>query len=353
MAVNARSIACGLHGFSVLHRKPFRLGRRGAQPVLPTARWCSASTMSSVKESWLDFRQQGGLRHRILEHGSTSDRLVLFFHANSIGPGPWLPVVRRLSGLCTVAVEIRGHGETDAPEGDDHYHWKYFADDFHRIVDAIAERYGRAPDAIVTHSFSGDCALLAIADKPSTVKDVKRVVLLDPVIVDAQGADSGATRLHGATRRLGEREAGGWPSVLELCTAFERTLLRTLERDGLDPEALQAFGTYSASPDADGRWRLKNKREVEAAIYLNRVSLSSSLAEKSVDADVQLVFTKKRRAKPEMQADAFTRDWKEAEMVVEHCRSGSSVHLVNGVGHFLVIEAPDVVADCLRDLLPE
>ena len=84
-------------------------------------------------------------------------------------------------------------------------------------------------------------------------------------------------------------------------------------------------------------------------MYRNRLAIADYLADKLVDADVQLVFSSRRRAKPEDQAAAYARDWDVAQRVVSRCRAGD-VHRLDTVGHFLVLEAPDLVAETIRGL---
>lgn len=303
-------------------------------------------TIPNVKSDWLDLRATGGLRYRMLDWGG-SGKLVLFLHGGSLCAGIWGPVIARLSGVHGIAYDLRGHGDTDAPDASHEYAWSLFGADFLRVLDAVEEQYGRAPDAIVTHSFAGDCALIALAE---TGISIGRLILLDPVLADAEGATSGASRLAKGTRRLGEKEAEGFESAEAVGAGVERVLRAQLVREGLDADAKSAFAAFASAPDESGRWRLKCRRENEAEVYIARVALADFLADKKVDADVQLIFSEKRRAKPEDQAAATARDRKEADRVVSRCREGQ-VHTLEGVGHFLVLEAPDLAANEILRLL--
>ncbi|CAE8636764.1 unnamed protein product [Polarella glacialis] len=306
---------------------------------------------SRPRVSWLDLRQEGGLRHRVLEWGS-SGRLVLLFHANSFGAGPWAPVVGRLNvpEVHALAFDGRGHGGSDAPVGTENYRWELIGRDFARILKAVTKSQGRPPDACITHSFAGDCALMELAERPIPVG---RMILLDPVLADREGAANGAQRLAAGTRRLGEKEAAGFESPTAVGASLERSLRAALVREALDPEARAAFAEFGSAADSAGRWRLSCSRESEACVYENRVALADHLEGKQIDADVQIVFAERRRAKPEDQPAAFARDWREAERVVGRSTwSQSKVHLLRGVGHFCVLEAPDVVAETIQGLLP-
>lgn len=326
-------------------------------------RWAAAQAWREPSVSTIDLRPVGGCRHSVLTWPGTSEategagRLVLFIHANSLCAGAWAPVVARLPTFTSVAIDQRGHGDSDAPEGAEHYSWDVIGQDFLRFVAHVTAAYGRPPDACVTHSFSGDCALLAMAKQHEvggTFVKFPRLVLLDPVLADAEGADSGAKRLAKGTRRLGEKEADGFDSVEAVGEGLQRLLRGSLARaDGcLDADAKAAFSQYGSAPDATGRWRLKCTRENEASVYEQRVALADTLADKHVDMDVQLVFAGRRRGRPEDQEAAMARDWREAERVVSRCRAGA-VRRLDGVGHFLVLENPELVAKTLQELLSE
>ena len=53
----------------------------------------------------------------------------------------------------------------DAPDLPAAYAWEAFGADFRRAVLSATAQYGRAPDACVTHSFAGDCALMELAER--------------------------------------------------------------------------------------------------------------------------------------------------------------------------------------------
>lgn len=304
--------------------------------------------MTTPTQSWLDFRGDGGLRHRVLTWPGEGP-LVLFSHAASLCAGVWSPVVERFGGgIRAVGFDQRGHGDTDAPEESKDYAWSLFGEDFRRVYDAVTASEGRPPDLCVTHSFAGDCAMVALAESGASSS---RLLLLDPVLADHEGATVGAERLAKGTRRLGEKESDGFESREAVEAGLEKVLRAQLARDGLDAAAKAAFALHGSTADERGRYRLKCRRENEAEVYANRVAIADVLARQSVDADVQLIFSSRRRAKPEDQAAAYERDWKVAEGVVGAARSGA-VHRLNTVGHFLVLEAPDLVAETIRTWLP-
>lgn len=293
-----------------------------------------------------DLGDGGGIQQNFITWQGDG-KLVLFAHAASLCAGVWQPVVDRLPGVAPVAFDQRGHGDSDAPEQPDAYGWEAFGADFRLAVLSVTDQYGRAPDACVTHSFAGDCALMELAERPLATG---RMILLDPVLADAEGATTGAERLAKGTRRLGEKESEGFASEKEVEAGLEKVLRAQLARDGLNDEAKSAFATYGTARDAEGRWRLKCNRQHEAEVYAHRVALADHLESRHVDAEVHLGFASKRRGRPEDQDASYARDLREAQRVVARCRTGQ-VHLLPDVGHFIVLEAPEVAARFIERIL--
>ena len=423
---------------------------------------------------------------------------VVFFHANSVGPGPWEPIIRRLlldsmddaddddeNTLQTcLAVESRGHGHgqphtttatTHSSAGGDttsRYRWELFAHDFQRIIATLTSNYnGQPPRAIVTHSFSGDCALLSTlavdeqqqqqqhetTDKEEKVQQqprsfpLPRWILLDPVLADTHGATIGAEKLAQGTIRLGQREATATAanttnknththtnnfgtSSKSVADGYETILIKSgllaPPNTTLNKESMIAFEKYAvvkeccnstnttsyddnddddnddSDNDTDSNsssyWRLQCSRKVEAAIYKNRISIGETIINNSKTntthvapsfESVQLVFASHRRCLPQHQDTTFAKDWNEAERVVNFCNNNtenssndssssddntatatnddirtnantsslttnnnksndSKIHLLTGVGHFLVLENPELVTKTLKELLP-
>mmetsp|Transcript_19707 Transcript_19707/g.40836 ORF Transcript_19707/g.40836 Transcript_19707/m.40836 type:complete len:335 (-) Transcript_19707:26-1030(-) len=298
------------------------------------------------KEFFLDLKDEGGLRHRCLQWGQDAAQgpLVLCLHAASLCSGVWAPLASRIvPESIVVACDLRGHGRSDAPSGRAHYSWHAFGEDFVRLLHAVSKLHGRCPAACITHSFAGDTALIGLAARPTSIK----LLMLDPVLANAEGATTGAERLAKGTRRLGEKEAHGFESQQAVGDGLERVLRAALARPSLHPEAKAAFAAYGSYND-NGRWRLLCRRENEAEVYMNRIALADYLSEKEVSAEVHLVLSSKRRAKPEDQESALLRDQQQAEKVVSRCLPGSSVHAADGLGHFLLLEDPAYVAQLVR-----
>lgn len=316
----------------------------------------TAANISAFFPGWaerqLDFRSTGGLRHSAIERRRDSQNgpLIVCLHANSLCAATWVPVVNRLpKQVDAIAVDLRAHGDSDAPAELQGYSWESFGSDVRRIVTAVSSEYGRPVDACVTHSFIGDCALIELAAEGAY--SAKQMILLDPVLSDAEGASAGAERLAKGTRRLGQREEAGFDSAEQVGASFEKLLKASLAKEALHPEAKAAFAFGGAFCDDSDRWRLKCRRENEAEVYARRIAIADHLQTRQVDATVRLAFASKRRGKAEDQNANFQRDMDVARRVIARCSPSSAVQVMEDVGHFLVLEDPAAVAELIRSVI--
>ena len=87
-----------------------------------------------------------GDRIHFLDWGGTGEPGVLLIHGLAASSWVWAPVARRLIGARrTVAMDLRGHGLSDAPTDDGAYDLDVLADD----VVAVAEGSGLLDPAVV------------------------------------------------------------------------------------------------------------------------------------------------------------------------------------------------------------
>ena len=277
--------------------------------------------------------------------------VLVFIHAASLCAGIWTPVISKLPRDCRiVAFDLRGHGDSDHPQGTEFYRWDLIANDIVRVLRWTSERFGGDVDACITHSFSGDCALMAL---PTTDIPLRKLILLDPVLADELGATVGGEALAKGTQRLGEKESAGFETPSAAEDQLDRCLKRQLFDGTLDQEARAAFSDWAIEVDDQGIYRLKCKRDNEAEIYRNRVHTAGYLdaSNAKISYPVVLGFSEKRRVKPDEEAEtALARDMAQAKGVLDHCEHGSLKEL-RGVGHFLVLERPGFIAEFLSSVI--
>jgi len=121
----------------------------------------------------LTFRVGGGLELAADAHGDPSGRPVLLLHGGGQTRRAWGGTAAALAerGFHAVALDLRGHGESDwAPDGD------YTVDAFAADVRAVAVRLGGRP-ALIGASLGGLAAL--IAEGEAATPGASAVVLVD------------------------------------------------------------------------------------------------------------------------------------------------------------------------------
>lgn len=128
-----------------------------------------------------------GLELAVRDHGGEGPDVV-FLHGVQRTLEDWRPLLRRLSGVRGVTMDLRFHGRSGVP---DDATW----DDFVRDIDAVVDRLGLSDPFVVGHSFGGLLALGYAVGHPTCpgVMDIdgfdfrQREFLdeLEPSVVDA------------------------------------------------------------------------------------------------------------------------------------------------------------------------
>jgi pimeloyl-ACP methyl ester carboxylesterase len=117
-----------------------------------------------------DLRLPSGVRLHYIEQGPRSGPTILLLHGYSDSSGSWSLVMPRLPGdLRVVAIDQRGHGWSDRPEGA--YTVDQFADDALEAMDAL----GIPSATVVGHSMGSFVARRVAEQAPERVE---RLVLL-------------------------------------------------------------------------------------------------------------------------------------------------------------------------------
>ena len=143
----------------------------------------------------------------VFEYGPT-DRLVdlVFLHANGFNALTYRAVLAPLAGrLRILAIDQRGHGATTlGADPAERVNWHDFRDDLLALLTVLdLERV-----VLAGHSMGGTSSLLAAAAAPERVR---RLVLLDPVILPA-GAAKAAAKGHAPLIEGARRRRAVFPS---------------------------------------------------------------------------------------------------------------------------------------------
>lgn len=205
-----------------------------------------------------------GLRLRVLSWaGEGAAPGVLMLHATSFCADVWSPVweAARATGLVrcgAVAVDVRGHGRSAAPEGAEAYAWSRLADDAIAVAESLG---GGAPLVLAGHSSGATAALVAAARRPELVRGVYAV---EPVLWDPPPAGPDADSFPGsrALAARARKRRNAFPSLHE-ARSF---LAARFPYAGFASAALEAFLAGGLARGAAGV-TLRCRPEVEAALY--------------------------------------------------------------------------------------
>jgi pimeloyl-ACP methyl ester carboxylesterase len=145
-----------------------------------------------------------GVRLVVEEAGPPGAPALVFVHGWTCDRSHFAPQVARFSPdhYC-IALDLRGHGESDAPEQD--YTIDAFADD----VGWICDQLGIARATLVGHSMGGAVVLALSHARPELVRTL---VLLDPAILFPPAVVTGSLPLI---------DAFGAPGGMEVLRQFE------------------------------------------------------------------------------------------------------------------------------------
>ena len=251
-------------------------------------------------------------------------------HANGFCAGTYAPMVRHFGGRLRVfASDIRGHGDSDAPDPAAIRHWEMFAEDLRRVVEGAM-----TPPVIgIGHSLGGVAAYIAAAAHPHLFS---RIILLDPVILPRKSLwllglfrALGLGRLfplaRGARRR--RRTFDSKTSALRRFAAG-RGIFKTWSED-----FIEAYLECGLLEEDEERAVLKCDPEIEARIY-ESIPLDVWRYAPRIQCPVLAMRGEKSET---FRADAAER----LEKVVPDCQ----VEVVAGAGHFFPMEKPAVCAE--------
>jgi 3-oxoadipate enol-lactonase len=259
----------------------------------------------------MPFAQLRAVRQHYYEYGH-GPQVLVFVHGFQASGRIWQLVCERLPAEVyrCIAVDNRGAGQTDAPESEDAYGCKPFADDLYELVTQL----GLRGFVLVGHSMGGATAMQFAVDHP----DLPRaLVLVDPAGPDgiaAPDTDIEAT----IDARMAARRAGrqGTAALIEQ-----------------DPEALPAefaealAADIAAAPEQRLRGSYRSMLTLRIGEAVSRLPMPVLLMAGDNDQTVPLPRILETYGK---------------------LPRGSSLHVWHGVGHSPNVEVPGRFAGVLR-----
>jgi len=279
----------------------------------------------------------GGLRLRVVAWTGDGPPCALLLHATSFCADVWAPVWAAAreaggAGLGAVAVDVRGHGRSEAPASPEAYGWGRLVDDAIAVAEAVGEG---APLVLAGHSSGATAALVAAARRPDLVRGVFAV---EPVLWPAAPASPEEDSFPGsralAARARKRRHA--FPNRHEARLFLEARFPYA----GFAPAALEAFLAGGLARGPAGA-TLRCRPEVEAALYEGAASLDLGPLWRGLRVPLRLVLAEHGATHP----GALARLEAAAPLAVRE--------RVPGTTHFAALEDPVRVGRALGAFLAE
>ena len=200
------------------------------------------------------FVTANGLRFHYLDWGGDGPDLILV-HPTGFVAAIWQPLAERLQErFRVVAVDTRGHGDTEKPRED--YGWPSFARDLEAFVDEarLVHPIG------IGHSAGATAIAVAEASQPGTFR---RAVLMEPILF--YGPARSRFTLEANPMAAGAlKRRTGWPSRQAVFDSYRSRP----PFQAWDPEILRLYVQDGFAALPDGSVQLKCPPEAEARMYL-------------------------------------------------------------------------------------
>jgi pimeloyl-ACP methyl ester carboxylesterase len=221
--------------------------------VLPPPVQTAVVTMADGSEIVLRRYGVAGSTRLVLSHGNG---LAIDAYAPF-----WLPFVQDFD---VVVFDIRNHGHNRVHRPENHT-WSTIFEDFETLYHGIRREFGEARTVGIFHSLS---AIAALQHTLSKGKRWDALALFDPPIAGRAGHPLAAHHFADMTmmEAKAKRRATHYPSL----DLFARQISRLPSFARLVPEAPMLLASATLRETADGRFELRNPRELEARLYITQ-----------------------------------------------------------------------------------
>ena len=267
----------------------------------------------------LRVRSHEGLNLVGESHGSGSS--VLFIHANGFCKEVWRPVVHRLEGVRAVAVDQRGHGESEV--GRPPFDWWDLGRDAIAWADAID-----MPRIGVGHSSGGAALAMAEILAPGTFR---RLVLIEPIIFPGPYGPADAHPLVGGALR----RRVSFASRADTRAAYHRRGPFAAWTD----QALDLYVEHGFRDGADGHRHLVCDPTTEAEYYRAATAHGAWDRLGEIDCPVTIVVGEHSDSHPPEFAERLTAEFGDSDLVT-----------YPGASHFLPMEHPETLAGLVQEV---
>lgn len=288
------------------------MDRGATQPIEPSDAWIEAN----------------GLRHHVLTWNEGGAPTIVLCHGFLDLAWSFDPLAQRLAaaGLRVLAIDWRGHGETDRVGPGGYYHFADYVLDLHALMPELAGETGKVH--LVGHSMGGTAASLYAGTHPKALSTLTLIEGLGPPAYTGAAPDKMMAWLDSIDRL----RARGERPMRDLDEAVKRLRAQTPEL----PEELARFvAAKSTEPAGEGlRWRFDPLHRTTSPLPFARDAFLAFLGRIEVPA---LIVSGGRGFRTEDHAER-----------VAALRSAREVEIPD-VGHMIHWLAPEALARAILD----
>ncbi len=252
---------------------------------------------------------------------------VVMLHATGFSRGVWRPVAERLAGRCSpTAVDLRGHGDSSKPEPP--YPWPLLMDD----VVSLVKRERWSGIVLCGHSVGGAVAAEVAYRLPERVR---ALVLVEAALSTRRPAPAEGTPQGNSLVERTIKRRSHWESR-EQAAAYLRA---RVPYDSWSEEVYRAWAE-TAFQEIEGGATLSTPPWAEAATFEGARTSPVFDHLSSIRCPTWVLRGATDRGLPSTTAP-------EVASVIPDARE----RIVEGAGHFLPQERPDLVAEALLEAL--
>jgi pimeloyl-ACP methyl ester carboxylesterase len=291
-------------------------------------------TLPPAPDAVVEIAAGDGAVIRVRRHGNPRGSRLIVNHGNGFAidgyAGFWGGF---LADFEIVAFDARNHGWNDLAEPP-HHDYAHLAHDLEAVRAAASAEFGAKPTAGVFHSMSAQAAMLAAGEFGWRFD---ALVLFDPPNMPPHGpAREPMLAYLRALIAWAKTRCDRFADPAELAHDYAATRAGRNWAVG----SHQAVAEAVLRPVAEGGWRLRCPRELEASIYRQGVTLDLWPPAGDFPGPIKLIGADPRRPRPD--PTALSNQALAAE-------GGYDYLAMPGSGHLMQLEYPAACADAVRE----
>jgi pimeloyl-ACP methyl ester carboxylesterase len=291
-----------------------------------------------------NFAQIGPNKLSWYEWGIPSPEVssILLIHATGFHGRCWNQVVKGLEGKHVIALDMRGHGDS---ENNGPFTWNVFGED----IAAFVKHLNLTNLTAVGHSLGGYAVMHAMA---LDTERYKRALLIDPVIMNPEFYSAGVAQhdqfLNEAGQHPVARRRNRFRNSQEMYENFvDRGSFGYWTKDALRDYC--QYGLKKMSNDTDlstEGYELACPPTIEASIYMGSTSVDIIALTSKINLPVTVLRAKQRDTERTELDFSKSPTW---PGLAESLPQGRDVYLPE-LSHFMPMQDPEMIAEAILNL---